>query len=75
MVSLRGLHGFLTREDMVVLEEASRRKLKYPKVFTATVRCGTCDYKWFYKTAKCPACESAEVIVGKTTTAQGSMRS
>ena len=69
MVSVRDIRGFLTREDMVVLEEASRRKLKYPKVFTSLLRCTACDYNWFYKAAKCPACESTAIVIGKTPTA------
>ena len=55
------ISGFLTREDLETLEEASRRKPKYEKKFTQAFNCIVCNYKWFYKTIKCPACESIDV--------------
>ncbi len=64
IVMLRRIHGFLSREDVALLEEASKRKLKYPKVFTSLLKCTNCDYNWFYKTAKCPACESTSIKMG-----------
>ena len=61
MSMLRGFKGLLSREDMEILQQASKRKLKYPKVFTKMLKCTACDYKWFYQAAKCPACESTDV--------------
>ncbi len=61
MALIKRIKGFLTREDMEMLQEASKRKLKYPKIFTKSLKCTACDYKWFYNTAKCPACESTEI--------------
>ena len=63
MTFARRVKGFLTRDDMALLEAASKRKLKYPKVFTKSLKCTACDYTWFYKTAKCPSCESTEIKV------------
>lgn len=58
---LRRIKGFLNNEDMEMLEEASRRKLKYPKMFVASWLCGTCNYKWFYQTLRCPSCSSGTI--------------
>ena len=54
----RRISGYLTREDLRTLEDASRRKPKYAKKFTQSFECGGCNYKWFYESSRCPVCES-----------------
>ncbi len=53
--------GFLTSEDVRMLEEAAVRQPKYKKVFVKKWSCGSCSYNWFYNSLKCPACSSAEI--------------
>ncbi len=57
------LNGFLTREDVDLLQEASVRKPKYKKIYTKKLSCGACDYTWFYSTLRCPSCSSTEIKV------------
>jgi len=54
-------NGFLTREDVELLQEASLRKPKYKKIYTKKWNCGSCSYVWFYQTLKCPSCSSAQI--------------
>lgn len=53
--------GFLTSEDIKVLEEASVRQPKYKKVFVKKWSCGSCNYNWFYNSMKCPSCASPQI--------------
>ncbi|HLD49049.1 MAG TPA: hypothetical protein VJB11_01675 [archaeon] len=55
------VNGWLTNDDMEVLEEAATRKLKYPKVKRDKFTCVSCDYSWFYSSARCPVCSSPEL--------------
>ncbi len=55
------VRGFLTSEDVRMLEEAAVRQPKYKKVFVKKWSCGSCSYNWFYSSLKCPACSSVEI--------------
>jgi len=57
--------GYLTREDLDMLEQASARVLKHKKTFVAKSTCKSCSYSWFYDTIKCPSCESKEIKMEK----------
>lgn len=52
--------GFLTREQLEVLEEASQRPFKVKKP-AQKYSCSECSYEWFYKAMKCPTCSSDRV--------------
>ena len=58
---LRGIKGYLTRDDIDVLEEASKRVLKYPKQYVQKYKCGSCSYEWLYNAVKCPVCSTADI--------------
>jgi rubrerythrin len=56
-----GIHrirGWLTKEDIELLEEASKRHYKYPKNPAQKFKCSDCNYMWFYSSVKCPVCAS-----------------
>ena len=55
------LNGFLSRDDMKILKEASVRKSKYKKIHTKKWNCVKCNYDWFYKTIRCPTCSSTDI--------------
>ena len=57
--------GFLTREDVDMLEKASARVLKHKKKFVDKWSCHSCSYVWFYNTIKCPSCSSKEIKTDK----------
>jgi rubrerythrin len=57
-VSAKRMSGWLTKEDIVKLEEASKRVLKYPKNPAKKYACGECNYTWLYSSLKCPVCAS-----------------
>ncbi len=59
--SLRGIKGYLTHDDLEVLEEASKRVLKYPKQYVQKYKCGSCSYEWLYNAVKCPVCSTTDV--------------
>ena len=60
--TLSRIKGFLTNEDIELLEEAGMRKpSKYQKVFTKKWLCTACSYNWFYSAIKCPACASQDI--------------
>ena len=59
--SLRGIKGYLTRDDIDVLEEASKRVLKYPKQYVQKYKCSSCNYEWLYSAVKCPVCSTSGV--------------
>ncbi|MBS3050776.1 MAG: hypothetical protein J4400_01365 [Candidatus Aenigmarchaeota archaeon] len=52
--------GWLTHEDIELLEEASKRQLKYPKNPAKKYNCKSCSYTWLYHSLRCPVCSSAE---------------
>ncbi|MBI4018319.1 MAG: hypothetical protein HY368_01810 [Candidatus Aenigmarchaeota archaeon] len=52
--------GFLTRKQLVLLEEASQRPFKVKKP-AQKYSCSDCSYAWFYKSMKCPTCSSDKV--------------
>ncbi|MEM7819296.1 MAG: hypothetical protein QXD48_00520 [Candidatus Aenigmatarchaeota archaeon] len=56
--SLHRVRGWLTHEDILLLEEASKRKLKYPKKPAQKFICHDCNYSWYYSSVKCPVCAS-----------------
>ncbi|MBI4162417.1 MAG: hypothetical protein HY513_01930 [Candidatus Aenigmarchaeota archaeon] len=59
--SLRGIKGYLTHDDLEVLEEASKRVLKYPKQYVQKYKCASCSYEWLYNAVKCPVCSTPDV--------------
>ena len=59
--SLRGIKGYLTRDDLDVLEEASKRVLKYPKQYVQKYKCASCSYEWLYNAVKCPVCSTSDI--------------
>jgi rubrerythrin len=52
------IRGWLTKEDVRMLEEASKRVLKYPKNPAKKYGCDDCNYTWLYSSVKCPVCAS-----------------
>jgi rubrerythrin len=52
------IHGWLTKDDIAMLEEASKRVLKYPKNPAKKYGCDDCSYTWLYSSVKCPVCAS-----------------
>ncbi len=52
------VRGWLTKDDIEMLEEASKRVLKYPKCPAKKYSCGDCNYTWLYSSMKCPVCAS-----------------
>jgi len=57
----KGIHrirGWLTKEDVERLDEASKRQYKYPKRPAQKFKCSDCDYTWFYSSVNCPVCSS-----------------
>ena len=55
------IRGWLTADDIEMLEEAAKRPLKHKKSVVRSWKCDSCNYVYFYKTTKCPACESPQV--------------
>jgi rubrerythrin len=52
------IRGWLTKDDIEKLEEASKRVLKYPKNPAKKYGCSDCNYTWLYSSLKCPVCSS-----------------
>ena len=52
--------GFLTRNELEVLEEASQRPFRAKKPAQKYL-CGECNYAWLYKSMKCPTCSSDKI--------------
>ena len=57
---LARISGWLTREDLDLLEEASKRKLKYAKNPAKKFKCNECEYTWLYTSLRCPLCSSQQ---------------
>ena len=57
---LKKIRGFLTNEDIELLEEVSKRKPAYPKKPVKKWKCNQCNYTWAYKTVRCPVCSSSD---------------
>lgn len=55
------IQGYLTKKDMDMLREASKRQLKHKKMFPKKLSCGSCSYTWFYQSLRCPSCASPSV--------------
>ncbi|MFA4820458.1 MAG: hypothetical protein WC613_05900 [Candidatus Aenigmatarchaeota archaeon] len=55
---LSRVRGWLTHEDIELLEEASKRQLKYPKKPAKKYMCESCSYTWLYSSLRCPVCSS-----------------
>lgn len=55
---LNKIRGFLTKDDLKLLEEASKRQLKYKKNPAQKWKCGDCEYTWLYSASRCPVCSS-----------------
>ncbi|HLC67594.1 MAG TPA: hypothetical protein VJI12_01805 [archaeon] len=55
---LARIRGWLTRDEMEILEEAGKRKLKYPKSPAKKFSCSECNYTWLYPSVRCPVCSS-----------------
>ncbi|MEK6887896.1 MAG: hypothetical protein AABX14_03035 [Candidatus Aenigmatarchaeota archaeon] len=53
------VRGWLTHEDIELLEEASKRQLKYPKKPAKKYKCDSCSYIWLYPSLRCPVCSSS----------------
>jgi hypothetical protein len=56
------ISGWLSKEDIEVLEEASKRKLKYAKNPAKKFKCNSCEYIWLYTAVRCPLCSSLETV-------------
>ena len=54
------VRGWLTHEDIEMLEEASKRQLKYAKNPAKKYACSACSYTWLYHSLRCPVCSSSE---------------
>ncbi len=54
------VRGWLTKDDIHMLEEASKRVLKYPKNPAKKYGCEDCSYTWLYASLKCPLCSSTK---------------
>ncbi len=57
---LARITGWLTKDDVELLEEASKRKLKYAKNPAKKFRCAECEYVWLYTSLNCPLCASKQ---------------
>jgi rubrerythrin len=57
--TLSRIRGFLTKDDIALLEEASQRPVK-PRKPAERFRCIECNYTWLYKAARCPLCSSSK---------------
>lgn len=57
---LARITGWLSKEDVELLEEASKRKLKYAKNPAKKFKCNECDYVWLYTAVRCPLCSSPQ---------------
>lgn len=55
------LSGFLSKDDMEILQDASIRKPKYKKIYTKKWNCSKCSYDWFYQALRCPSCSSKDI--------------
>jgi rubrerythrin len=60
MRTMKKIRGWLTKEDIELLEEASKRVLKYPKNPAKKYGCEDCSYTWLYSSVKCPVCSSSK---------------
>ncbi len=58
---LKRINGFLSKDDLDLLEQASTRMPKYKKTQVHSWLCRSCHYQWFYKSVKCPVCESKQI--------------
>ena len=54
------VRGWLTHDDIELLEEASKRQLKYEKKPAKKYKCESCSYIWLYHSLRCPVCSSSE---------------
>lgn len=60
------VRGWLTHDDVEMLEEASKRVLKYPKNPASKYGCDECSYQWLYSSVRCPVCSSMKTkFLGK----------
>jgi len=60
-LTLKGVKGWLSHDDVLRLEEAAKRPLKYAKNPAKKFSCGDCNYNWLYSSMKCPVCSSSAV--------------
>ena len=60
-LSLRGVKGWITHDEIEKLEEAAKRPLKYAKCPAKKYECGECSYNWLYSSLRCPVCSSPSV--------------
>lgn len=58
---LSRIKGYLTKDDIELLEEASKRVYKHAKNPAKRFECGECQYAWLYPTLKCPICASMQI--------------
>ena len=59
--AIKMIRGYLTKKDMDMLRQASKRQLKHKKVFPKKFNCGSCNYTWFYQSVKCPSCTASTI--------------
>ena len=52
------IRGWLSKDDIDMLDEASKRVLKYPKNPAKKYGCDECSYEWLYSSIRCPICSS-----------------
>ena len=57
---IKRISGWLSHDDIEMLEEASKRVLKYPKNPAKKYGCDECSYTWLYSSVKCPVCASGK---------------
>jgi len=54
------ISGWLTKKDIELLEESSK-KPEREKTFVIKHKCSECSYEWFYEAVRCPMCFSLKV--------------
>lgn len=55
------IKGYLTKDDIAMLEEAGRRVYKHAKNPAKHFQCDECEYHWLYPSMKCPVCASVQI--------------
>ena len=55
------IRGYLTKDDIAILDEASKRVYKHAKNPAKHYQCGECEYHWLYLSMKCPVCSSVQI--------------
>lgn len=57
MSKISEIYGFLTTEDVEILETQTKRQTKYPRIVYKFAQCvSRCKTFWYFKPLKCPIC-------------------